>query len=133
MAFRIVTSFYGAVATAVGFVLMGWGPMFLKYLGNLVHNDFGSYSLIRLAGVGFFLVGALLLCVRTIVHDSRLQRAIATTMAATHVVGALILLAQQIAIWESPLGAVLTGWMWVAGASFAVTLIPARRPAGVRA
>jgi hypothetical protein len=101
---------------------MGWGPMFLRYFGDLVHADYGSYSLIRLAGVGFFLAGALLLAVRTVV-DLEHQRRIGFAMVAAHVAGGLIVWSQQKAIWGSPLGAALTGWLWLAAASFAVVLI----------
>lgn len=132
MNFRKVVSIYGSAAVAVGALLMGYGPMFLKYFGSLVPTDFGAYSLIRLAGVGFFLAGTLLLAVRT-TRDSALQRRISWAMFAAHIPAALIVWAQQTAIWESPLGAAVEGWLWLAGMSFALVVI--RRPqaaSGVR-
>ena len=123
MTFRRIASIYGSAAMAAGFLLMGWGPILLKYFGDLVHADNGSFSLIRLAGVGFFLA------VST-THDSALQRRISFAMVAAHVPGGLMVWAQQSAIWGSPLGAVLDGWLWLAGASFAVVLIRARQNDG---
>ena len=129
MNFRRLVSIYGSTAMAIGFLLMGQGPMFLKYFGEHVPAGIGSYSLIRLAGVGFFLAGALLLAVRT-VHASVLQRRISFAMMAAHVLGGLVVWGQQISIWGSPLGVVLTGWLWLAGASFALLLIRTRQYTG---
>jgi hypothetical protein len=126
MNFRRVASIYGSAALAVGFLLMGWGPMLLKYFGNLVHPDYGSYSLIRLAGVGFFLAGAVLLAVGT-TQDVALQRRISLAMVAAHFLGGLVVYAQQSAIWGAPLGAVLEAWLWLAGVSFALLLIKGRQ------
>lgn len=105
---------------------MFWGPLFLQYLGPLVNSDFGSYSLIRLAGVGFLLAGALLLAIRTL-QDSDIQRRVSFALAATHLLGGLVIWAQQTAIWESPLGTALNGWLWLAAISFSVVLIQSRR------
>jgi len=126
MNFRRIASIYGSAAMAVGFLLMGWGPMLLKYFGELVHLDYGSYSLIRLAGVGFFLAGAVLLAVRT-TKDLVLQRRISFAMVAANILGGLVVWAQQSAIWGSPLGVVLAGWLWLAGVSFALLLIRVRQ------
>ena len=126
MSFRRIASIYGAAATAVGLLLMGWGPMFLESFGTFVHSDYGSNSLIRLAGVGFFLAGGVLLAVRT-VQDLVLQRRVSFAMVAAHVLGALVVLAQQGAIWGSSLGVALDGWLWLAGISFAIVLIRVRQ------
>jgi hypothetical protein len=125
MNFRRIASICGVAEVAVGFLLIGWGPMFLQYFGDLVHADNGSYSLIRFAGVGFFLAGAMLLAVRTADH-SVLQRRICLAMAAAHILGGLVVWAQQSAIWGSPLGVALAGWLWLSGVSFALVLISAR-------
>jgi len=47
-------------------------------------------------------------------------------MAATHILGGLVVWVQQSAIWGSPLGVALAGWLWLSGVSFALVLIPAR-------
>jgi hypothetical protein len=60
----------------------GVGPMFLRYFRDLMHADNGSYSLTRLAGVRFFLAGAVLLAVRT-AHDLSLQRQISFELRAS--------------------------------------------------
>jgi hypothetical protein len=91
MNFRWIASTYGFAAMAVGFLLMGWGPMLLKYFGDLVHADNGSYSLIRLVGVGFFLAGAVLLAVRT-AHDLSLPRRLCGWMWLTGVTFARVLI-----------------------------------------
>lgn len=109
MNFRRVASIYGAVPMAAGFLLMGWGLLLLKYFGDLVQLDNGTYSLIRLAGVGFFLAGAALLAVRT-TPDITLQRRISLAMVAAHVLGGIVMYAQQIAIWGSPSGLALEVW-----------------------
>jgi vacuolar-type H+-ATPase subunit I/STV1 len=133
MNFRRVASIYGSAAMSAGFLLMGWGPMFLRYFGDLVHADNGTYSLIRLAGVGFFLAGAGLLAVRT-VPDLAPQRRISFAMVAAHMLGGLVVWAQQSAIWGSALGVALDGWLWLASVSFALVLIGERqRRSAVRA
>lgn len=96
--------------------------MFLKYFGSLAVPNYGSYSLIRLAGVGLLIEGALLLAVRP-VQDAVTQRRICIAMAVSHGLTWLILWAQQIAIWESPLGVVLTVWMWATAAAFGLLLL----------
>jgi hypothetical protein len=130
MNFRWIASIYGAAATAVGLLLMGWGPRFLESFGNLVHADYGSYSLIRLAGVGFLLAGAVLLAVST-AQDLVLQKRISFAMVAAHVVGGLVVWAQQGAIWSSSLGLALDGWLWLASISFALVLIRVRQQGSV--
>jgi hypothetical protein len=130
MAFRRIALIYGWLATACGVLLMMWGPMFLRYLGDLVNNDFGSYSLIRLAGVGFLFAGVLMLALRPIT-DLAIQRRISVAMVAAHTFAGLIVWAQQQAIWDSHLGAVLTICIWLAGASFGLFLFWTRKGASV--
>jgi hypothetical protein len=88
---------------------MFYGPLAIPFLGAFVHQDYGSYSLIRLAGVGFALVGPLLLAVKKIV-DPGIQRQISLCMIFAHILVGLIVWAQHIAIWNSPAGAILAVW-----------------------
>ncbi len=111
----------------MGLLLMLRGPDSVSFFGTFVHHDFGSWSLIRLAGVGFFLVGVLLLAVREIV-DPGIQRRVSCAMMAAHVLGALMVWAQQIAIWGSPAGAILAGWLTLIPATFGLLLMRQRHP-----
>ena len=88
--FQTVVTIYGAIAAAGGFLLMGWGPMFLRYLGPLVLVNNGSASLIRLAGAGLFLLGAVLLSLRSL-QDRTLQRDIGIGMSFAHILAGLLL------------------------------------------
>ena len=56
------------------------------------------------------MAGALLLAVRNI-EDSAIQRRIGLAMISAHILGGLVVWAQHIAIWNSPAGAVLAGWL----------------------
>jgi hypothetical protein len=131
MAFRRIALIYGLLATAAGILLMGWGPMLLGYLGSSVGNDLGSFSLIRLAGVGLLMAGMLLLAVRP-VQDISIQRRIYVAMVVSHVLGGLILWSQQTAIWNSPLGAVLAAWPWLTAATFAFFVFRMRKSSGLQ-
>ncbi len=128
MNFRQTASIYGAVAAAAGLLMMAWGPLFLPSLGSLVQSDFGSYSLIRLAGVGFLLAGAVLLAVRT-VRDLEIQRRVSLAMVGAHVIAALVVLAQQTAIWDSRLGIAIDASLWLAALGFTLVLVELRRVA----
>jgi hypothetical protein len=112
-----MVSVYGSATAAAGFLWMGWGPRFLIYFGVLHDPLFASASMIRLAGAGFFMAGLLLLALRPL-QDARVQRRIVPAMAAANILGALIVWSQQIAIWETRLGLILTLWLWLAAAGF---------------
>lgn len=131
MMFRGIALIYGLLAAAAGILLMGWGPMFLGSFGSLVGPDFGSMSLIRLAGVGPLMAGALLLAARPI-EDVAIQRRIYIAMVVSHALGGLIIFAQQKAIWNSPLGATLTAWAWLTAALFAVFVFRMRKASSLR-
>jgi len=109
MNFRRVASVGGWSACVIGLFLMLYGPLAIPFLGAFMHQDYGSYSLIRLAGVGLGLVGALLLAVKEIV-DPGVQRRISLAMILAHLLGGLIIWARHIAIWNSPAGAILAVW-----------------------
>lgn len=119
--FQTVVTIYGAIAATGGFLLMGWGPTFLRYLGPEVMGNNGSSSLIRWAGVGLFLFGALMLSLQPL-RDAALQRNIGVGMAVCHALAGFLLVMQQIAIWNSALGMVIAAWPFVAAAAFAVAL-----------
>lgn len=110
---------------------MGWGPMFLGYFGSFVGADNGSASLIRLAGVGPLMAGALLLAVRPI-EDVSIQRRVYFALVVSHVLGGLIIKVQQTAIWNSPLGEILTAWAWLTAAVFAVFVFRMRKASSLR-
>jgi hypothetical protein len=126
MAFRRIALIYGSLAAAGGLGLMAWGPMLLDSLGEYVEPNNGTYSLIRLVGAGFFLLGALLLAVQEI-QDRTVQIRISYVMVAAHAFAGLIVLGQEIAIWNSALGALLTGLLWAACATFALFLFWTQR------
>jgi hypothetical protein len=121
MAFRRIALIYGSLAAAGGLGLMLWGPMLLDSLGDYVDPNFGTYSLIRLVGAGFFLLGALLLAVQEI-RDRTIQVRISYVMGAAHAFAGLIVLGQEIAIWNSLLGGILAALLWAACATFALFL-----------
>jgi hypothetical protein len=127
MTFRRIALIYGSLAAAGGSLLILWGPMLLGYFGQYVEPNNGTYSLIRLVGVGFLLLGALLLAIQEI-QDRALQVRIGYVMVAAHALGGLIVLVQEIEIWNSPLGAMLTAVLWSAGATFGLFLFWTQRP-----
>ena len=129
MTFRLAVSVDGWSAGVVGLFLMLYGPVAIPFLGALMHQDNGSCSLIRLAGMGFFLVGALLVAVREIV-DPGIQRRISTAMILAHVLVALIVWAQHIAIWNSPAGLILATWLTLMPAIFGLLLVRQRHLVG---
>jgi hypothetical protein len=102
---------------------MLYGPLALPFLGEFVHRDFGSYSLIRFAGAGFTLVGPLLLAVRN-TADPGVQRRISICMVFAHILVGLIVWAQHIAIWNSPAGAILALWFTLMPAIWLLLLRP---------
>jgi hypothetical protein len=132
MNFRRAVSVDGWSATVIGLFLMLYGPVAIPSLGAFVHQNFGSYSLIRLAGAGFFLLGTLLLAIKEIA-DVGIQRRISLAMIFAHTMVALIVWSQQIAIWNSPAGATMSAWLTLVPVVFGVVLIRQRRLVGARA
>lgn len=122
MTFRRVVSVDGWSAGIVGVFLMLWGPVAIPFLGGFMHQDNGSHSLIRLAGAGFFLTGALLLAIREIGEPS-VQRRVSLAVFLTHTLAGMVVWAQQIAIWSSPVGAILAGWLTLMTLAFGSLLI----------
>ena len=94
-------------------------------------KDYGSASLIRLAGVGLLMTGTLLLAVRP-VQDISIQRRICVAMVVSHLLGGTIILVQQTAIWNSPLGAALAAWPWLTAIAFAFFVFRMRKSSGLQ-
>jgi signal transduction histidine kinase len=98
---RLVFWGYAAVAWTGGFLLSAWGPMWFGV--DLAGMPLGKAALIRLAGAAIVAAGCFAAAMTEVPDSDALQRGM-LWFAGGHAVLWLMVLLQQIAIWNSPLG-----------------------------
>jgi hypothetical protein len=126
MIFRRIVTTHAWIICLSGIVFTGWGPMLLPLYGFQgaaeVFPSAGSF--VRLAGVCMIALGALLGAVRA-VEEPRIQRRIARVLVESHLVVIAVVTAQQIAIWNTPLGwATVVLFLLITAAYVALLYVP---------
>lgn len=126
MIFRRVVTAHAWLICVMGIVFTGWGPMLLPLYGFRAATEAfpGVGSFVRLAGVCMIALGALLGVVRGI-DEPRTQRSVARVLVEAHLVGIAVVTAQQIAIWETPVGwATVAVFLLITAAYTALLYLP---------
>jgi hypothetical protein len=126
MIFRRVVTAHAWIICLAGILFTGWGPLLLPLYGFHAAAEVfpAAGSFVRLAGVGMIALGALLGAVR-VVEEPRLQRRIARVLVESHLVAIAVATAQQIAIWETPVGwATVALFLLVTAAYVALLYLP---------
>jgi signal transduction histidine kinase len=98
---RLVFWGYAAIAWAAGFLLSAWRPMWFGV--DLAGLPFGRAALIRLAGAAIMTAGCFAAAMTEVADSDALQRGM-LWFAGGHAILWLMVLLQQNAIWNSPLG-----------------------------
>jgi signal transduction histidine kinase len=95
---RLVFWGYAVLAWAGGFILLGWGPMWLGV--DLAGLPFGKAALIRMAGAAIMAVGCFAAAMGEVADENARQRGM-LWFAAGHGIVWVMALIQQQAIWNS--------------------------------
>jgi hypothetical protein len=105
MIFRRIVTAHAWITCLSGIVFTGWGHLLLPLYGFQAAAQVfpAAGSFVRLAGACMIALGALLGAVR-VVEEPRIQRRIARVLVESHLVLIATATAQQIAVWETPLG-----------------------------
>ena len=105
---------YALVVGLGGFVLAGWGPMWLGT--SLAGQPWGKAALIRVFGSILMAAGCLAAALAMIEDPKSRRRSLLWFTAAHFLAGCMVFL-QNWTIWESPVGD------WVAAALFNISLV----------